>query len=105
MKVTFFAQGQQHRAQIGERFSIARISEEVGSVVEFGEVMMVEDGEEVSFGSPYLEGFKVRAKVLENYRGKKLRIFKMRRRKKSRVMNGHRSDLTRVQITEVVGSG
>jgi large subunit ribosomal protein L21 len=58
----------------------------------------------VKVGSPTVAGAKVVAQVVEQTRGPKLIAFKKRRRKSSRRKRGHRQDLTKVKITEIVGA-
>ena len=65
---------------------------------------MVGEGESVTIGSPLVAGAKVTAELVAQTRGPKLIAFKKRRRKNSRRKKGHRQDLTRVRITDIVGA-
>jgi large subunit ribosomal protein L21 len=58
-------------------------------------------GEKSRFGAPTVKGAKVEAQIVDQGRGKKLIVFKFRRRKRSRTKAGHRQDFTQVKITGV----
>ena len=66
--------------------------------------VMVGSGDSVKVGAPHVAGAKVVAEVVEQTRGPKVIAFKKRRRKASRRKKGHRQDLTRIRITEIVGA-
>jgi large subunit ribosomal protein L21 len=59
------------------------------------------DGKDIKIGSPSIEGAKVDAKILSHGKGKKVIVFKMKRRKKYRRRNGHRQAYTEIQITGI----
>jgi large subunit ribosomal protein L21 len=65
---------------------------------------MVGEGADIMVGSPYLEGGKVTATVVEHGRGDKIRIVKFKRRKHHMKKMGHRQDFTRIEITDIVAS-
>ena len=75
-----------------------------GDTVTIDTVLSVGEGESIKFGSPVVEGATVQAKILENKRGKKVNVFKKKRRKGYRNKRGHRQDLTKIRITEIVGA-
>jgi large subunit ribosomal protein L21 len=62
---------------------------------------MVADGDKISMGNPLVEGATVSAKVLDQGRRDKIRIFKMRRRKHYQKLQGHRQNFTEIQITGI----
>ena len=76
-----------------------------GDSIEFNEVLMIADGEnDVKIGQPTIAGAKVIAKVIDpEFKGPKLIVAKLRRRKNSRRKTGHRQVYTLVRITEIVG--
>ena len=90
----------QYRVRENELLSVPLLSDEVGSTVEFNEVLLV-DGAEPRVGTPTVEGAKVVAEVVEHGRGKKIIVFKKKRRKGYRRTNGHRQDFTSVRITSI----
>jgi large subunit ribosomal protein L21 len=95
------AGGKQHRVKVGQRFKFELMPGEPGESVEFGNVMLVANGENVQVGAPYLPNSKVLATIVQHGRGEKIRIFKMRRRKTYRRTQGHRQHFTEVEITQI----
>ena len=90
----------QYRVRENELLEVPLLSDEVGSTVEFGEVLMI-GGEEPQIGTPIVDGAKVVVEVVEHGRGKKIIIFKKKRRKGYRRTNGHRQDFTSVRIKSI----
>ncbi|MDK2951007.1 MAG: large subunit ribosomal protein [Kosmotogales bacterium] len=72
-----------------------------GDTIEFNRVLMLKNGEDTKIGKPYLENVKVVGKVLENVKGKKIRIVKFRSRKNSKTIKGHRQTYTNVLIQKI----
>jgi large subunit ribosomal protein L21 len=94
--------GKQYKVAMDDIFLVEKLSAEAGTTVEFGEVLML-GGETVTVGAPTVAGALVRAEVLEQTKGPKVISFKKRRRKhSSQRKRGHRQQLTRVRITEIV---
>jgi len=95
--------GKQYRVQPEDVLTIERLEAEAEQTIEFGDVLMVGEGDSVKVGVPTVSGAKVVARVVEQTRGPKLIAFKKRRRKSSRRKRGHRQDLTKIRITEIIG--
>jgi large subunit ribosomal protein L21 len=93
--------GKQYRVQPGETIQIEKLEDEPGKTVEFGEVLLVADGEKVTVGKPHVAGAKVTAEVIGTARGEKLIVYKYRRRKGYRRKTGHRQPFTAVKITAI----
>jgi len=96
--------GKQYRVSSDDVLNIERLAGEASSTIEFTDVMMVGSGDSVKVGTPTVAGAKVVAELVEQTRGPKLIAFKKRRRKSSRRKKGHRQDLTKIRITEIVGA-
>lgn len=94
-------QGQQFKVEKDCKLYVHRMTAEEGAEVEFDNVLLVEDGENVKVGTPKVEGAKVKAKVLSHLKADKVIIFKKRRRKTYQKMNGHRQCLTQIQVEEI----
>lgn len=94
--------GKQYKVEQGSVIQVERIAGDVGDAIELGKVLLIEDGEKVSIGSPLVKGASIKAQIVEQLRGPKLIVFKKRRRKGSRRKNGHRQELSRVRVTEIV---
>ena len=88
----------------GDVIEVEKLANEVGQEVVFSEVLAIgtDDGK-LNVGTPVVEGAQVTAKVLDQFRAKKLIVFKMKRRKGYRRTHGHRQSLTRVEIGEIKG--
>ena len=97
--------GKQYRVSADDVITIERIEGDEGSRVEFGQVLMVGEGSDVSIGTPAVEGATVTAEVVEQGRGPKTISFKKRRRQNSRRKKGHRQLLTTVSILEILTGG
>lgn len=97
--------GKQYRVAADEVLEVEKLAGEPGEVFTFGEILMLGGDGAVTIGKPAVKGASVTAEILEQGRGPKLINFKKRRRKNSRRKKGHRQDLTRVRILEVLGSG
>lgn len=95
--------GKQYKVAAGEKLKIESVGVEVGEQVTLDQVLMVVDGANVSIGSPTVAGAKVEATVLSHGRGKKVKIFKLRRRKHYKRQQGHRQNYTEVVIGEITG--
>ncbi|MBP10866.1 MAG: 50S ribosomal protein L21 [Acidiferrobacteraceae bacterium] len=95
--------GKQYRLGIGDNIRVEKLAGTKGDVVELSQVLMIADGDEVKVGTPTLEGGSVKAEVICHGRDKKIRIFKMKRRKKYRRTQGHRQAFTQLKVTEING--
>ena len=96
--------GKQYRVAKDDVLTIERLEGEAGAGVEFTEVLMIGGNGTPKIGTPTVPGAKVTAELVEQTRGPKLIAFKKRRRKNSRRKRGHRQDLTKVRITNIIGA-
>ena len=96
--------GKQYTVREGERVRLDLMDQAPGAEVTFDRVMLVGEGEGVSVGRPNVDGASVTAKVLEEVKGKKLIVFKKKRRKMYRRKQGHRQRYTDVLIEAISGS-
>ena len=94
--------GKQYRVAVGDKFKVESLNAEIGDNVDFDQVLMIADGDNVEIGTPLL-GQAVQATVVAHGRGDKLRILKFRRRQNSRTRGGHRQNYTFVEITGIGG--
>ncbi|SBS29507.1 50S ribosomal protein L21 [Marinomonas aquimarina] len=93
--------GKQYRVQEGQTLKVEKLAIEAGSAVEFDDVLLVSNGDDVKVGAPVVEGAKVTAEVVAHGRGDKVKILKFRRRKHSMKRAGHRQWFTEVKITGI----
>ena len=96
--------GKQYRVKSGEQVKIELLAAEVGATVSFDRVLMLGEGDGVKVGAPFVSGAAVKATVVAQGRGEKIRIFKLRRRKHFAKTQGHRQGYTEVRIDEIVGA-
>lgn len=97
--------GKQYKVAKNDIFLVEKLTAEAGETVQFNEVLMF-GGETVTVGAPRVEDAAVQAEVLEQMKGPKVISFVKRRRKhSSKRTRGHRQQLTRVRITEILTSG
>ncbi len=96
--------GKQYRVAADDSLKIEKLAGDAGDQVVFDNVLMV-GGDAPVIGSPLVDGASVTAEIVEQGRGRKIIIFKKRRRKNSRRKNGHRQDFTLVKITDILTKG
>ena len=93
--------GKQYKVQEGDILLLDKKGLESKSKIEINEVLAVSNDGKLKVGAPFVEGAKVEAEVINEGRGKKVIIFKKRRRKDSKLKKGFRRDFTRVRITNI----
>ena len=93
--------GKQYRVSQGDTLQVEKLDASEGDSVEFDQVLMVGEGDDVKIGTPYVEGSLVTARVKAQGRSKKVEIIKFRRRKHHMKRMGHRQDFTEVEITGI----
>jgi large subunit ribosomal protein L21 len=93
--------GKQYRVVAGDKLKVEQLTGEVGSELVIDKVLMVADGDNVTIGSPLINGATVKATVLSHGRHDKVMIFKFRRRKHYRKTQGHRQNYTEIQIQQI----
>jgi len=93
--------GRQHRVAEGDIIDVDFLDAEVGKEGVFADVLFHGDGENLTHGSPLIEGATVTGEVIEQRKDKKVIAFKYRRRKGYHRTVGHRRRLTRIKITEI----
>jgi large subunit ribosomal protein L21 len=97
--------GRQHRVQEGDIIDVDFLNEEPGKEGVFADVLFHADGDNVTHGSPLIEGATVTGEIIEQRKDKKVIAFKYRRRKGYHRTVGHRRKLTRVKITGITLGG
>ncbi len=93
--------GKQYRVAAGDVIKVEKLDGEVGSNVDFDQVLMVGGDDGAKIGTPVLDGAKVTAEVLEQGKGDKVLIFKKKRRKNYRRTRGHRQHQTVLRISGI----
>ena len=93
--------GKQHKVAEGEVIIIEKIDAEEGSNIEFSEVLAVNKEGNLQVGKPLLEGAKVVGKVINHIKAPKVTIIKMKRRQDWRKKQGHRQNLSKIEIKSI----
>lgn len=93
--------GKQYRVSEGDTVKVEKMVAEQGAVIDFDQVLLVADGDDVKIGKPYVAGGKVSATVEGHGRAKKVMIVKFRRRKHHLKRQGHRQSFTALKITAI----
>ena len=96
--------GKQYKVEKGSILDIERIEEKEGATVNFDKVLLISD-KDTKVGAPVLEGAAVTAKVVEHKRGEKIVVFKMKPKKRYQKTQGHRQELTTIEIIDIKASG
>ncbi len=99
------AMGHQYRVAPNEYLEVDRLPFDVGDLVELERVLLVVNGDEVHVGTPTVEGARVRAVVVDHFKGPKILVFKYKPRKRYRRRRGHRQKYTRLLVKEILLPG
>lgn len=100
MKAIIEVAGKQYTVEAGQTIVVDRLSNAVNDAVEFP-VMLTVDGDAVTTGAPYVKGVVAKAKVLEQFRDKKVVVFKYKPKKNERKKQGHRQPYTKILIESI----
>jgi len=94
-------QGFQFKVEEGQQLYVHRLPNEEGDSINLQEVLLLDNDGEVSFGKPFIDGASVTAKVLDHIQDEKVIVFKKKRRKGYRKKNGHRQQLSQIEIESI----
>jgi len=97
--------GQQFKVAKDQKVYVHRLQEEEGKKVSFHNVLLLENGKDITIGAPAIDGAAVEAKVVKHLKGDKVIVFKKKRRKGYQKKNGHRQYLTEILIEGIVAKG
>ena len=93
--------GQQYKIEKDKKLFVNRIEGEVDSKVNFSKVLFIDNDGKVKIGTPYVKDASVTAKILSHIKGNKVKVFRKKRRKGFKVLNGFRHYLTEVLIENI----
>jgi len=93
--------GQQFKVEKDQKVYVHRLQHEEGASIEFDRVLLLQDGSSISVGAPTVAGALVKATVLSHLKGDKVIVFKKKRRKGYRKLNGHRQCFTQIKIEAI----
>ena len=97
--------GKQIRVEPGRFYDINLLPVDPESNYTIDKVLLVNHDDNVTVGQPYIEGATVEGSVMRHRRGKKVIVYKMQPKKKTRKKRGHRQELTRLMINSISMNG
>ena len=95
--------GLQYKVEQNQKLFVNRLKGDKGAKVSFDKVLLTIDGA-ITVGAPAVEGVSVQAEILDHVQADKVIVFKKKRRKGYKVKNGHRQQLTQIQIVSIGGA-
>ncbi len=93
--------GKQVQVELGSKVRVEKIKGDIGGHHAFEHVLLIADSENSQIGTPYLENSAVIGRILNQGRGKKIRVIKMKRRKNYRRTQGHRQSFTELEVVQI----
>ncbi|CAN5814793.1 hypothetical protein BH11BAC7_BH11BAC7_02210 [soil metagenome] len=97
--------GLQYKVSQKQRVFVNRLEANEGDSIEIGKVLLIDVDGKITVGSPIIDGARIAAKVISHLKGDKVIVFKKKRRKGYRKLNGHRQSLTELLIQGILGKG
>jgi len=97
--------GQQFKVEEGKKIFVHRLEAEEGANVEFDKVLLIDDNGKITVGEPVITDYVVDGHVLEHMRADKVIVFKKKRKKGYRIKNGHRQNMSHVEIVSIAPKG
>ncbi len=97
--------GQQFKVEKDQKIYVHRLDAKEGDKVTFNNVLLTDDEGKVNIGTPNVLGAEVVAKVLSHMRADKVKVFKKKRRKGYQKLNGHRQDMSNIEIQSISLNG
>ena len=94
--------GKQYKASASKIIEIEKLEAEKGKIIQFKNILLLNDDKTTEIGNPTVEGAIVEAKLLDNVKDRTVLIFHKRRRKHSRKTNGHRQRHSKIKITKIL---
>ena len=93
--------GKQLRVEPGRFYDIELLAVEADSSVTIEKVLLVQHNDDVTVGQPFVDGATVEGTIMRHFRGRKVLVYKMKPKKKTRKKRGHRQEITRLMINSI----
>ncbi|MFC1727693.1 50S ribosomal protein L21 [Patescibacteria group bacterium] len=93
--------GSQYRVAEGDQLDVEKIEGQKSKKITFSEVLLLVEGEAVKIGQPYLKGAEVKAEIVGQFKGKKIRVATYKAKSRYRRVIGHRKLLTKIIIKKI----
>ena len=97
--------GKQLKVEAGRFYDLDRINQDVDSELTIDKVLLVHHEDDIQVGQPYVENASVKGTIIDHHRGRKVIVYKMKPKKKTRKKRGHRQELTRFMIDSISVGG
>lgn len=97
--------GHQYRVSEGDVLFVDKQSDEVDQKLTFDDVLLINDGDDVTIGKPVVEGASIEATLVDNVKSDKVIVFKKKRRKGYQVKRGHRQPMSQIEINKIAANG
>ncbi len=94
-------QGHQYQVKEEQELIIDRLKEKEGSEIEIDNILLINENGKIKIGTPLVKGAKVTAKVLEHFKGKKIRVATYKAKSRYRRVKGFRPYLTKIKIKKI----
>jgi large subunit ribosomal protein L21 len=92
----------QYRAEVGSTIEVERLPNEVDETFEITDVLLVGDDDKTVIGQPNVEGASVKVTVVDQFRARKVIVYKYRQRTNYRRKRGHRQYYTRLRVDDIL---
>ena len=93
--------GRQFLFKVNKYYDLDRINATEKEKITLKNILLIKDGKNISIGKPYIKNAKIELEVMSHLRDKKIIVYKMRPKKKTRRKMGHRQELTRVMVKSI----
>ena len=93
--------GQQFWFEVDKYYDIDRLNAKEKDKITIDKILLIKDKDNISLGQPYVKNAKIELEVVSHKRDKKIIVYKMRPKKKTRRKMGHRQELTRVMVKSI----
>lgn len=95
--------GRQYKVSQGQKIEVEKLDLEEGKDINFNKILLIADdkAEEVKIGQPYIKNVSVEGKIVNHFKGKKIRVFKFIAKKRHQKTQGHRQNYTTLEITKI----
>ncbi len=97
--------GQQFKVEKNQEIFVHRLEGDKGTSVNFDQVLLLDQGGNITVGAPTVNGAMIQAKIVEHLKGEKVTVFHKKRRKGYQKQNGHRQYFSKVLIEEILTDG
>ena len=91
----------QFRVEEGSSIKVPRLKEKIGTKISVENILLLEDGKKTTIGKPFIKGKKINGEIISHGRGRKVVVFKFKRRKGYQVKNTHRDEYTILKINKL----